>query len=148
MLFRRDKRRINRLLVVEDEPLVAFDNEYFLEQEGYEIVATVDNASDALAAIEREAIDAILLDVNLAGPATGLDVARAARTRQIAVLFLSGHLPDEAAELGMAALMKPYMQRDLAGALHAMDALTDGREPEMVPPALRLFGNRSVRPAD
>ena len=30
MLFRKDKRTISRLLVVEDEPLIAFDNEYFL----------------------------------------------------------------------------------------------------------------------
>lgn len=43
MLFGRRERRINRIMVVEDEPLVAFDNESMLQDAGYVVVATVDN---------------------------------------------------------------------------------------------------------
>ena len=42
MIFGRKRRVITRLLVVEDEPLVAFDTEHLLTEEGYEVVATVD----------------------------------------------------------------------------------------------------------
>ena len=53
MLFGKKKRRICRLLIVEDEPLVAFDTEHFLRDEEFEIVATVDRVADAMEAIRR-----------------------------------------------------------------------------------------------
>ena len=43
MLFGKRERHIRRILVVEDEPLVAFDNEYQLSDMGFEVVGTVDN---------------------------------------------------------------------------------------------------------
>ena len=47
MLFGKRERTIRRILVVEDEPLVAFDNEHMLQDAGYEVVATVDTLADA-----------------------------------------------------------------------------------------------------
>ena len=44
MLFVKRKRLIERILLVEDEPLVAFDTEHFLTHEGFEVVATVDSS--------------------------------------------------------------------------------------------------------
>lgn len=140
MLFKRSPAAIQRLLVVEDEPLVAFDNEHFLISEGYEVVATVDNAADALAILEQQDVEAVLLDVNLAGERSGVDVARAAHQRGIAVLFVSGSIPDDAGNLAVAALSKPYGQRDLAAALKAVDAIVAGREPSSVPASVQLFG--------
>jgi hypothetical protein len=55
MLFGRAPPRLQRLLIVEDEPLVAFDNEHFLETHGYIVVATIDNAPAVLAAIDAVA---------------------------------------------------------------------------------------------
>jgi CheY-like chemotaxis protein len=40
MLFGKRERAIRRILIVEDEPLVAFDNEHLLRECGYEVVAT------------------------------------------------------------------------------------------------------------
>ena len=66
MIFRRKKRRIEQLLLVEDEPLVAFDNEHFLGAAGFEIVATVDSVADALRTIaSAPEIDLVLVDVSL-----------------------------------------------------------------------------------
>jgi two-component system, response regulator PdtaR len=139
MLFRRSTRAIRRLLVVEDEPLLAFDNEYHLEQAGYEVVATVDNVGDALGVLENRLVDAILLDVNLAGERSGVEVARAAHERQVPVLFLAGSVPDEAQQFAIAALSKPYGQRDLVAAVGAMDAIIAGRTPVHLPGSVRLF---------
>ena len=54
MLFGKRARMINRILIVEDEPLVAFDNEHFLRDAGYVIVGTVDTVAEAVAAFEQE----------------------------------------------------------------------------------------------
>lgn len=51
-LFGRKKRRLVKLLVVEDEPLVAFDTEHVLTDAEFEVVATVDRVSKAVALIE------------------------------------------------------------------------------------------------
>src|ERR671916_556112 len=48
MLFGKRERAIRRILIVEDEPLVAFDNEHLLRECGYEVVATVDTLAEAV----------------------------------------------------------------------------------------------------
>ena len=54
MLFGKRKRIVKRILIVEDEPLTAFDNEIMLGDAGYEIVATLDDFDEALAVLDRE----------------------------------------------------------------------------------------------
>ncbi|MFX7922726.1 response regulator, partial [Acinetobacter baumannii] len=67
VLFGKRKRHLARILIVEDEPLVAFDNERFLDEEGFEVVATIDRVEDAVTLIETGTpIDLVLADVNLA----------------------------------------------------------------------------------
>ncbi len=66
MLFGKRKQVVKRILIVEDEPLTAFDNENFLGDAGYEVVATVDDLEEALAVLESEMVDLILSDVALA----------------------------------------------------------------------------------
>jgi len=139
MLFGKKKRLITRLLVVEDEPLVAFDAEHLLRDAKYEIVATVDRVADALAEIaDGKPIDLVLADVTLAD-GSGLDVARAARERAIPVLFVTGSFPAEAEALAAGCLDKPYAQRDLIGAIEAIEAGLQGKSPKRVPSGFRMF---------
>lgn len=139
MLFGRKKRRIERLLVVEDEPLVAFDTEHFLSDAGFRIVGTTDRVADAVAAIAGgRAIDLVLVDMCLAD-GTGLDVARAAFARAIPALFVTADCPPEAQPFAAGCLAKPYQQRDLLLAIDAVEALADGRSLKRMPAGLRLF---------
>lgn len=139
MLFGRKKRRITRLLLVEDEPHVAFDVEHLLIEEGYGIVATIDRVAQAVAIIERQDdIDLVLVDVELTD-GSGLDVARAASERSIPVLFVTGNFPDGAQGLAAGCLAKPFAQRDLLAAIRAVEALLDGAAPRRLPSGLRLF---------
>ena len=69
MLFGKRKRIVNRILIVEDEPLTAFDNEVMLGDLGYEVVATLDSFEDAIELLDREKIDLILSDFRLLEPA-------------------------------------------------------------------------------
>jgi response regulator of citrate/malate metabolism len=87
MLFGKRERAIKRVLVVEDEPLVAFDNEHLIKDAGYEVAGTVDNLEDALRVIaeeheeHEEGIDLILLDIGLSGEGSGIEVAQAAHEK-------------------------------------------------------------------
>lgn len=140
MLFGRRKRQVGRLLLVEDEPLVAFDNEHLLSDAGFEIVATVDRVAAAVAAIgDGEGVDLVIADVRLAD-GSGVDVARAAHAAGVPVLFVTGARPADGEALAAGWLAKPYAPRDLIGAIRAIEARREGRAPRRLPAGLELFG--------
>ena len=140
MLFGKRQRTIRRIVIVEDEPLVAFDNEHLLNEAGYEVVATVDNLADAVRVIQaEEALDLVLTDVTLSGDGDGMDVARAAGAKGIPVLFVTGSCPPEAQTLGIGCLSKPYNDRMLKAALDALDRKLQGAPPKKLPAGLSLY---------
>ena len=143
MLFGKRKRIVNRILIVEDEPLTAFDNENLIGDAGYEVVATVDRFADAIETLDKEQVDLILSDVRLTGERTGIDLAREARRRGIPVLFVTGAAPDESSELAIGVLMKPYTHRTLRSALAAVDNFLAG-EKSRPPKGLTLFPKAQV----
>ena len=139
MLFQRRPPSLRRLLIVEDEPLVAFDNEHVLEDAGHEIVATVDSFAGALAALQRGGIDLIVSDVRLHGDGGGIDVAHAAKDAGVPVLFVTGACPPDAAALAMGCLAKPYSPRQLVQAIAAIARQVKGVRAKPVK-GLTLFG--------
>ena len=139
MLFGKPKRIVKLILIVEDEPLTAFDNETMLVEAGYTVVATHDRVADAVATMEREKIDLILSDVRLAGERNGIDLARLAKEKNIPVLFSTGLVPEEASELVLGCLVKPYNDRTLKAALEAVDQHLRG-DKVRAPKGLTLYG--------
>ena len=139
MLFGKRERVVNKILIVEDEPLTAFDNETMISDAGYEVVATLDRYSDAIATLDKEKVDLILSDVRLSGERTGMDLAKIAKDRGIPVIFSTGLAPDNASELALGCLMKPYNERTLKAALKAVDRLLAGEKPKP-PKGLILYG--------
>jgi CheY-like chemotaxis protein len=139
MLFGKRKRNVKRILIVEDEPLTAFDNEVMLADLGYNVVATLDNFDNAIALLGREDVDLVLTDVRLSGKRSGLDLARAAANRGIPVLYSTGHdLPEQAKVLALGCLKKPYTERQLKNGLEAVDRLLGG-EKVKAPKGLELY---------
>ena len=124
MLFSGPRRpKLTRVLVIEDDPLIAFDNERTLTREGYDIVATVDSGEAALARLHGGDIDVLVLDIGLAGQMSGRDVAKAAFGRGIAVLLVTGNPPDDAADYAHGCLKKPHGAAALVAAIRALEAL-------------------------
>ena len=149
MLFGKRERLISRILVVEDEPLVAFDNEHLLEEAGYEVVATVDSLEAARAALEgEERIDLVLTDIRLAGEGDGTDVARLAAERGVPVLFVTGFCPAEAQSLAIGCLAKPYTDKVLKAALDCLDDALQGKEVKKLPSQLSLYDGAAPQPLD
>jgi len=138
MLFGKRERRLRRILIVEDEPLVAFDNEHFLRDAGYEVVATVDTVPEAISAISEE-VDLVLADVKLSDGGNGHDVARAARDKGVPLIFVTGSTPEDAKGLAIGLLSKPYSQRDLLAAIEIVDAKLSGKPTKRAPRCFTLF---------
>lgn len=138
-MFGKKQQRITRLLIVEDEPLVAFDIEHFLIEEGFIVVATTDSVGEAIGHIRSRArIDLVLVDLGLRD-GDGADVALAAKARGIAALIVTGRRLEEVEAIGLGCLSKPYPQRDLLRAIKVAEALLDGKTPRRVPASLKLF---------
>ena len=145
MVFGRRKRTITRLLICEDEPLIAFDSEYALTEEGFEVVATVDRVADALAVLDANAdVHLVLADVNLAD-GSGVELARQAHARGVAVIFCTGDCPEGGRAFARGCLAKPYSPADLIGAIAVVDNHMQGRpRPRGLPRGFSLFEQEAV----
>jgi len=143
MVFGKRKQVVKRILVVEDEPLTAFDNENMLGDAGYEVVATVDDLHEALAVLEREKVDLILSDLRLRKDQTGIELARAAKARGVPTLFATGHSFPAASEVGIGCVTKPYTERQLCKAIECVDRHLQGEQVKP-PKGVELF----ILPAD
>jgi len=133
------RRAVRTVLVVEDEPLVAFDNEHALAQAGYRIAATVDEYDHAVRVMDEGGVDLVIADIGLHGERNGIDVARHAADRGLPVLFVTGRCPSDAREMAVGCLAKPYAPRDLIASIGVVDALLRGVRRPKLPPGLSLF---------
>ena len=79
-----------RILVVEDEPLVAMDVVGILEEAAAKPIGPASTAADALRLIESEALDAALIDANLGGNPVD-EVAAALTRRNVPFAFVTGY---------------------------------------------------------
>ncbi len=104
-------RQGGTVLVVDDEPPIRLLCKINLELEGYRVLEA-GGVDEARAAIERDDVDAVLLDVHLGGD-DGLALMPAIEDRGRPVALLTGspgtHLPDGATVIG-----KPFSIEDLS----------------------------------
>ncbi|MBW4580555.1 MAG: response regulator [Tildeniella nuda ZEHNDER 1965/U140] len=81
-----------KILVVEDEPVIALDIQRQLLQLGYTVVAIADCAELALDAVDRWHPDLALMDIRLRGNRTGIETAAQIRQQNpIPIVFLTAH---------------------------------------------------------
>ena len=103
-----------RILVVEDEFLIALDIAGALEQGGLVVIGPLASISDALEALKQEAVDGALLDANLGGQPVG-SIADALLARKVPFAFVSGYGRDELPpqHRGAPLVRKPFTGADL-----------------------------------
>jgi len=98
------------LLVVEDDPDAASLTE-LLTEAGHSVVGPFHSAAAAGAAAALHSIDAALLDINLSGEMTGVELAQVLTGRwDVRVIFISGDVAAAArnADMAEALVLKPY----------------------------------------
>lgn len=103
-----------RILVVEDEFLIALDIAGALEQGGLVVIGPLASVRDALKTLEREKVDGALLDANLGGEPVGR-VADALHARGVPFAFVSGYGRDQLPpqHKGAPLISKPFTGEDL-----------------------------------
>jgi DNA-binding response OmpR family regulator len=110
-----------RVLVVEDEYLVAVLIEEILESAGCIVMGPIPRVLEALVAIDNDGYDAAVLDVNLAGERIN-PVADALSKRDVPFMFVTGYganaLPREYAE--RPHIGKPFRMAELLGMLSSI----------------------------
>lgn len=109
-----------RVLVIEDESLIAMHVEDLLGQLGCEVVGFAGTVEKALASIASLEMDMVLLDMNLHGMAAD-PVAEATLARGVRLVFMSGDQQVEKAWPGVPKIRKPFelgqMRREMERAL-------------------------------
>jgi CheY-like chemotaxis protein len=108
-----------RVLVVEDEPVVAMCLEDMLDMLGCVAVGPAGRLAEGLVLAREEALDAAILDINLAGERS-TEIAEALRDRGIPFAFASGYgaAPDGFEDPPL--IEKPYREGDIAAALQVL----------------------------
>lgn len=99
------------LLVVEDDPDAAASLTELLTEAGHNVIGPFHSAAAAEAAAALHSIDAALLDINLSGEMTGVELARVLTDRwAVRVIFISGDVAAAAknADMAEALVLKPY----------------------------------------
>ena len=113
-----------RVLVVEDEAIVAMLIEAYLNDFGCVVAGAAGTVQDALQLIKRDrAIDAAILDMNLGGDRVD-PVAAALSAKGIPFLFLTGYGEQPVdAYPNVPVMGKPFQMRELRRALERIRAL-------------------------
>lgn len=111
------------ILIVEDEGLVAEEIALRVRQMGHRVAAIVDNAADAFAFVGAVRPDMALLDINIRGETSGIEVARSFRHKfDVPVVFLTAHADSKTLQEAtdtepFGYVVKPFDQRVLAATL-------------------------------
>jgi two-component system cell cycle sensor histidine kinase/response regulator CckA len=112
-----------RVLIVEDEALVALDLERHLRASGHDVVGIADNRDEALALFEKAQPDFVLMDIRIRGDADGLQVAtEIGKLRDVPIVFLTAYADEETIERAAQAsaygyLLKPFDDRTLSATI-------------------------------
>lgn len=108
------------VLVVEDDPLIATDLIETLAEAGHGVVGPFQSADAAAASAGLQPFDLALIDINLAGGGSGVELARTLKDAWgKPVMFLSGDVTTAArhAELAAALIIKPFRGAEVLEAI-------------------------------
>jgi DNA-binding NtrC family response regulator len=111
-----------KILIVEDEPVVAEDIRSTIEQAGYEFCGIAPSVNRALELVKKEKPCLVLVDIFLKGNLSGLDLAFDLNAKDIPFVYLSANYDHEIMEMAKRTqpygfVVKPIRKKDLLVAL-------------------------------
>jgi PAS domain S-box-containing protein len=112
-----------RIVVVEDEAIVAMDIAATLRRFGYDVVAVVDSGAAAIDTVASATPELVLMDIRLSGPMDGIEAAARIRERfDVPVVFLTAHADEATVGRSSAAaaygyVLKPFDEGELRRAI-------------------------------
>ena len=107
-----------KILIVEDEGLIAFDLQRRLERAGYSVVGPAETMEEALEAVAALRPDLAMMDIRIKGNHDGIDTANLlSREFDIPIIYVTAHGDDETLERARLAepfgyIVKPFVDID------------------------------------
>lgn len=107
-----------KILIVEDEFIVARDLQMILERAGYAVAGIADSVKNARLLLENNRVDMVLLDIYLKGRLTGIDLAQELMTQHIPFIYISANSNEKILEAAKSTspygfIVKPYREKDV-----------------------------------
>lgn len=108
-----------KIIIVEDEQIIANDIKYLLIAEGYEVLSLYDSGEEALASIEKLKPDLVLVDIALNGKMNGIELSDFIHKKyNIPVIFVTAYSEKKTVDAAMktkpsAYIMKPIFDENL-----------------------------------
>lgn len=131
-----------RILIVEDNPLLAFMLEHSLAEAGHEPLGPVPDVESALPIIDSGEPQLALVDINLESGSSGLDLAQALNDRSIPFFYATGQVAmahrDGIHALGV--IPKPFAPEIIVELAQAMKQKIDGEADVVFPDQVEMFG--------
>lgn len=115
--------KIERILVVEDEPVVALDLQQTLQEMGHDVCSIRTSFTSAIEAVEQFSPSLVLMDIHLQGTGDGIDACNLIYQKwQLPVIFLTAYADEKTVARAAACkpfgyLMKPYLAKELSAVL-------------------------------
>ncbi|NEX94132.1 response regulator [Caulobacter sp. 17J65-9] len=111
-------RPLRKVVVVEDDPVIADSLAHYLDELGYTICAQTASPTEAMTLLHKYEPDVITLDVDLGGASEGVAVATVLRTTAMyPIVFVTGAPAVRHPELksfeASAVVAKPFTKQDL-----------------------------------
>jgi CheY-like chemotaxis protein len=117
-----------RVLIVEDEILIALELESLLQDAGHEVLGIAACAGEAIAMGKDTGPDLAFVDIHLTDGPTGVEVARQLARHGVMVLFMTANakrIPDDFAQ-AYGVIAKPYTERGVKQALDYVIGISEG----------------------
>ena len=129
-----------KILIVEDEWIIALDIKRHLSKLGYSVAGTANCAEKALELVAQSTPDLVLMDIYLQGETTGIEIAEVIRQQfHLPVVFLTAHTDEPTLMEAIAThpngyVVKPFEEQDLSVAIQV--ALANHRAEQAIQQAL------------
>ena len=139
-----------RILIVEDEPIIALSTQADLETAGHTVVGLAMTSDEAITLADRCRPDLVLMDIRLA-KGNGVEAAEAIHARwAIPSLFATSYVEHSAdrCHAALGCLRKPYSRRNLVQSIQIVEQVMSGLMPTLSPPQNLELYQRNTTPVE
>ncbi len=112
-----------KILIVEDEEIVALDIKDMLYDLGYDVIGITSSRDEALENVEKDKPDLVLMDIMLGDKDNGIEAAEEIRSRyKVPVIYLTAYADSNTLERAKKTapygyIIKPFQEKELATAI-------------------------------
>ena len=129
-----------KVMIVEDEMLIAMELETEIAIAGHEVTCTAMNRKQVGDLLEADHPDFAFVDIHLQDGPTGIDIGRDLASKGIPYVFVSGNIKKVPADFAgaLGAIEKPYTMNGMKNALAYISAIIAGEDDVAAPASLVL----------